>query len=321
MGRRMEQDSPWKEILEDLFEEFLSFFFADIHEKIDFSKGYEFLEQELRQIALPSKTGKRIVDKLVKVFLRNGDEKWLLIHIEIQGYNDGDFPERMYIYNYRIFDKKRKDVLSLALLTDDNPDFRPNEYRRSLWGVDVIFRFRMVKVVDYRDQLAELETSTHPFAIAVRAFLQTLETAGKIQERYSWKKHFLLELYRYGMRRETVQSLYKFIDWIMKVPKELDIKIFNEIKSAKEVSKMPYITTAERIGKQQGMQRGIVQGIDAILDIKFGKDGKKLSKRATKMKNLKSLQLLLEKIKPVQSLIEAEKIFDELELQIKKAKS
>ncbi|MFQ5630407.1 MAG: hypothetical protein ACE5I1_16675 [bacterium] len=98
----MDYDSAWKEVLEKLFEEFLAFFFPSVHEQIDFSKGYAFLEQELRQIAVPSETGKRVVDKLVKVFLRDSSEKWLLIHIEIQGYEEAAFPERMFIYYYRI---------------------------------------------------------------------------------------------------------------------------------------------------------------------------------------------------------------------------
>ncbi|RIK77611.1 hypothetical protein DCC62_09285 [candidate division KSB1 bacterium] len=101
----MEQDSPWKEALEDLFEDFLAFFFPQIHRDIDFTKGYEFLDSELQQIITGSATGKRIVDKLVKVYLVDGSEKWLLIHIEIQGYEQTEFPERMFVYNYRIFDK------------------------------------------------------------------------------------------------------------------------------------------------------------------------------------------------------------------------
>jgi hypothetical protein len=127
----MEHDSAWKEVLENLFEDFLLFFFPHIHQEIDFSKGYDFLDKELQQIIRDSKTGTRIVDNLVKVFLIDGSEKWLLIHIEIQGYEQEEFPERMYVYNYRIFDKFRKEVASLALLTDDNPKFRPTEYRRA----------------------------------------------------------------------------------------------------------------------------------------------------------------------------------------------
>jgi hypothetical protein len=63
----MKQDGPWKEVIEDLFEDFLFFFFPHIHKDIDFSKGYGFLEQELKEIIKRSKTGKRHSDKLVKV--------------------------------------------------------------------------------------------------------------------------------------------------------------------------------------------------------------------------------------------------------------
>ena len=76
------------------------FFFPHIHKDIDFSKGFEFLEQELKEISRHSKTGKRHSDKLAKVHLNDGSEQWLLIHLEIQGYQQKNFPERMYIYNY-----------------------------------------------------------------------------------------------------------------------------------------------------------------------------------------------------------------------------
>lgn len=203
----MDYDSPWKEVVEDLFEAFLSFFFPQIHKEIDFSKGYQFLKDELKKIVRGSKTGKRYADQLVKVYLRDGSEQWLLIHIEIQGYRQKAFPERMYIYNYRIFDKFRKDVISLALLTDNSPKYRPSEYRRSRLGCDVLFRYPIVKVIDYRDQWTELEASPHPFAIVVKAYLKTLETKGKVQQRYSWKKKFLLELHQYGMSRETLLAI------------------------------------------------------------------------------------------------------------------
>jgi len=46
----MEQDSPWKEVVEEFLEDFLFTFFLDIYKEIDFSKGYEFLDTELQQI-------------------------------------------------------------------------------------------------------------------------------------------------------------------------------------------------------------------------------------------------------------------------------
>jgi len=305
----MEQDNPWKEVVEEFLEGFLFTFFPSIYREIDFSKGYEFLEQELEQIAVESETGNRIVDKLVKVFRRDGAEKWLLIHIEIQGYAQENFPERMYVYNYRIFDKFGKDVVSLALLTDDNPNFRPREYRRALWGCNVLLEYPMVKSIDFRERWAELEASSNPFAIIVAAFLKTLETEGNVQERYSWKKKLLLSLYERGMERETILKIYRFIDWIMKLPKELNKELYDQVKTAKEIKTMPYISTAERIG----MEKGLAQGLATILEIKFGKAGQQLVQRAYQVEDVETLQKLMAKVKRVKSLPRAKKLFDEIE--------
>jgi len=98
------KDSLWKEAIEKYFKEFILLFFPLIWEDIDFDKGYEFLNKELGKIVRGAKTGRRHADVLVKVYLKSGQEFWLLIHIEVQGYADKGFSERMYIYNYRIFD-------------------------------------------------------------------------------------------------------------------------------------------------------------------------------------------------------------------------
>jgi hypothetical protein len=49
--QRDEFDSPWKEVLETYFPSFLEFFFPQIHREIDWERGYNFLDQELIQIA------------------------------------------------------------------------------------------------------------------------------------------------------------------------------------------------------------------------------------------------------------------------------
>jgi len=78
-------DSPWKEAIELYFESFMLFFFPHIHAEIDWSKGYTFLDKEFQEIVRDSATGRRYVDKLVKVFLLDGMETWVLVHVEVQG--------------------------------------------------------------------------------------------------------------------------------------------------------------------------------------------------------------------------------------------
>jgi hypothetical protein len=196
----------------------------------------------------------------------------------------------------------------------------------------VSFRYPLVKVIDYRDRVAELEASSHPFAIIVLAFLKTLETEGNVQERYRWKKHFLLELYTRGMKRETILAIYKFIDWVMELPEKLDTKIYHEIKTTKEAKAMPHITTAERIGLEKGLEKGLERGMEkgqkaamqqaiaTVILAKFGKPGRPLIERSRQVASLKILERMLARLAKSQNLSEAAKVLDEIELPSKKKK-
>ena len=79
-------DTLWKGILESLCEDFINFFFEDSERLFDFGKEVQFLDKELEQL-FPMEGGEapKFVDKLVKVFTKTGKEKWILIHIKVQG--------------------------------------------------------------------------------------------------------------------------------------------------------------------------------------------------------------------------------------------
>ena len=303
----MKQDSSWRKILDKLLPEFLAFYFREIYRAIDFDKGCEFLDKELQKI-LPQDddTGQRVVDKLVKVFLRDGSEKWLLIHIEIQGYRELDFAKRVYHCNYRIFDRLGEKVISVVLLTDDDPEFRENIYEISQWGFRLHFEFPMVKLLDYQDQWEELEHDPNPFAIVTMAFLKTVETQGSDQERYQWKKHFLLELYRRGMSREMILALYEFIDVVMSLPEAKDDELNEELKQTTEENKMSIITTAERVGMRKGHNEGLKEAISDILEIKFGVVGLELFDQVEQVTDIETLQKIRAGLKQARSIAEAE---------------
>jgi len=65
------------------------------------------------------------------VWRTDGTEVWALIQLEVQRSKQIDFSERMFIYRYRIFDIYKKDIASLAILIDGNPNWRPNQYRQN----------------------------------------------------------------------------------------------------------------------------------------------------------------------------------------------
>ena len=70
-------------LLSVFFPQFLRFFVPELHEAIDFQKPFTFLDKEMEQLGQQALTGAKVVDKLATVFLKDGGEKWILIHIEI----------------------------------------------------------------------------------------------------------------------------------------------------------------------------------------------------------------------------------------------
>lgn len=253
-------DSPWKEILERYFHEFLALFFPGIYRRIDRDRGYVSLDLELQKVVRDAKLGRRFADKLMKVWCA-GEERYVLIHVEVQGQPDPDFARRMLVYNYRLFDRYGHPVLSLAVLGDDHADWRPERYEHELWGCRMVFDFPAVKLWDYTRKRAQLEKSRNPFATVVLAHLATQATRADAEERYRSKLRLLRRLYEQGLRRKDVLELFRFIDWLMTLPPELEEKFKEEIRHIEMELKMPYITSVERDGMERGLQQGLEQGL------------------------------------------------------------
>ena len=111
----------------------------------------------------------RLADKLFRVWRLDGEEAWVLIHVEIQNQVDEEFAERMYVYNYRLYDRFRRPIVSLAVLGDERPQWRPDSFGYELWGCKVQFQFPVVKLLDYADDLPALEGEPNPFGLVVVA--------------------------------------------------------------------------------------------------------------------------------------------------------
>ncbi len=291
-------DSPWKEALDRYFEAFLAFFFPEIHAEIDWTRGYEMLDKELQPIIRRAAHGRRYVDKLVKVWLESGDEKWLLIHIEVQGWKEHEFPERMYVYNHRIFDRYGREVISLAILADDDPTWLPSRYEYARWGFHTFTKFPVVKLLDYAPKYQELEANPNPFAVVVLAQLKALETRGAPAERYTWKVRLVKGLYQRGMNPEDVRQLFRFIDWVMELPEPLEEIFKEESDTLRQEKHMPFMDIYERTG----MRNGLLEGIESLLRVRFGAEGLALMPELREIRDHELLRKVLKRIETADSL-------------------
>ncbi|HMV46414.1 MAG TPA: DUF4351 domain-containing protein [Blastocatellia bacterium] len=256
-----DQDSAWKDLLHDLFPAFLKFFFLEIARDVDWSRGYVPLDKELAKIRPDLPSGKLYADKLFKVWLKNGKVKWILIHVEIQGHAGRSFARRMFVYNYRIGEEyPGVDVVSLAVITETKGRVI-NRYEVSNWGCSLVFTFPCVQLADYAERWAQLEADRNPFAVAVMAQLKALETKGDNQRRFVWKRHLIKGLYELGYDRRRIVALLKFMDWAMRLPKEQEKDIQETIFQIEEGKKVPYVTSWERMAKEEGLQAGLQAGL------------------------------------------------------------
>jgi hypothetical protein len=311
-------DQTWKEAIGQYFELFIKFFYPQLHQKIDWSKTPISLDKELEQITASSQTKKRYADKLFQVWLLNNEVIWILIHIEVQSQYDKEFPQRMFIYNYRSFDLFNKPVISLAILGDEDAKWRPNSYEYGLGDSEVKIKFSIVKLLDY--EWEELAASNNLFAIIVVAHLKTKVTTKDLTQREQWKWNLVRPLYQKGLTKFDIINLVKFIDKMMTLPPPLQTAFNQKLEQHEKELNMPFLSTIEEMAEERGQVKGAKetcqQNIFDLLENRFGTVPEKLMGTLKEINDLMALKQLLVQTISVNSLNEFQTLID-AELQPK----
>ncbi|BBO59227.1 hypothetical protein [Mycoavidus sp. B2-EB] len=256
-------DAAWKNALNAYFPEFMQFFYRELAQKIAWEENYEMLDKELQRFTAKSQIGKRLVDKLIKVRLKNGVECYLLLHVEVQGNYEAGFAQRLFEYFYRLHERYGQWALTLVILADDRTGWHPQDFSIQACGYPVNrFQFLTNKLLDYRGQEDALLAQANPFGMMVAAHLAALQTRTDPNARYQHKYKLTRFLYQEGLARERILNLYRFIDAILTLPKEFEIIYNSSIKQFEKESEVEYITSAERIGMEQGLKEGLKEGIE-----------------------------------------------------------
>ena len=69
-------------------------------------------------------------------------------------------------------------------------------------------------------------------------------------------------LYESGYNQDEVLNLFRFLDWVLKLPKNLEAEFLQELTAYEEERRMPYVTSVERIGIEKGIEKRIEKGIE-----------------------------------------------------------
>ena len=265
------QDKLWKAIFEDFFPESVAFYFSTLHGEIDWSRGFEILDKELKQIFPESEETHRRVDLLAKVWLLDGAEQWILIHIEVQGYRDEEFSMRMFIYYYRLTDRFNVPVASLALLTDSDKHWRPDRYFTEIAGTRLTYEYPVFKLADYQGK--DFPDMQNPWAWVMKAALIGLKSNWDDEVLLKVKIRIYREFRQNGYEPEKVPLFFQFLNYHVRFEKkEFFSKFDNEIKVVEKINDEPMgiielvkqhlIEEAREEGIEKGIEKGIQKGIE-----------------------------------------------------------
>ncbi|OIN59759.1 hypothetical protein [Arsenicibacter rosenii] len=260
-------DSLWKAILEDVFDDFLRFFIAEADSLFAMDKGFEFLDKELEQLfpTNPDDLAPRYVDKLVRVFLQTGGEQWILIHIEVQGNSDPTFASRMFHYYSRINDKYNHPIAAFAILTDGNKLFKPTQYKQQCLGTTLQYTFNSYKVLE--QDPVKLAESNNPFAQVILTAWTAIhhkrrKTDALLEEKISLAKHLLGKQYA----KPKIRALMNFLKLYVRFGDTIKDRIFEE-RLDQLTNQLPQTMGIEEFVIARAHQQGLAEGEKKALDL------------------------------------------------------
>ncbi|MCL6615806.1 MAG: Rpn family recombination-promoting nuclease/putative transposase [Anoxybacillus ayderensis] len=241
----IDHDRLFKELLTTFFEEFILLFFPHVHEHIDF-RHLSFLSEELFTDVTAGE--KYRVDLLIQTKLK-GEAGIIIIHVENQSYMQSSFPERMFIYFSRLFEKYRTNILPIAIFSYDFIRDEPSSFTLQIPFLHVLqFQFLAVELrkQNWRDYIR----SENPIATALLSKMGYNEN-----ERVELKKQFFRMLIRMNVDEAKQRLLIVFFETYVKLTEQEEKQFQNEVKKmgGKEGEQvMELIISYEQKGKIEG---------------------------------------------------------------------
>jgi hypothetical protein len=253
-------DGAWKETLERFLPQFLALAFPAVHRAVDWAKPVRFLDTELQEVVRAAESGLIRADKLVEVERVGGGEEWLLIHAEVQTQWEGEFAERMFHYHCRIRDRFRRPLVSLAVLADEHPNWRPARYEVDVLGCSIRFDFPVCKLADL--ELQPWLMAGNPVARVIEAHRVAQRTArgGIGGSRRKGKLKLVRSLLCSGAAIEEVAEVLRLMNWLLALPEDEELIFREELGRLQKETRMRYISTYDRLVRAEGLEEGRKEG-------------------------------------------------------------
>ena len=244
---RLDYDNRFKSIIEFLLPEFVEFFLPKVAVEVDWDKRgeIEFLEQELSKEFKEKGLDNKRIDKLIKLPLKDGTEKYIFAHVEIESSMSIDFSERMFTYNYLIRKKlKIENLESVAIFVGKKYPKKFGIYDKKTHYTQLTFKYASYRVMEQKEE--DLMKSKNSFAIVILAIL-LINKSTTIEECLDIKKRILDIIKNKKIIGDNLLGLSTFIKNVLFLPnkyKKIEEQYFQNIITI-NMSKTGFKTYAE----------------------------------------------------------------------------
>jgi hypothetical protein len=234
-------DRAWKDCITENVDDAVLFFKPDMAADRDYSGKPLLVPNEFPAIGSDSDKGMRISDVGISIPLKTGADQRIAFHIEQQHEFDKDLALRMFQGYYRMSDRLRVPVTSLAILTGN---IKPvNTYVTSCYGTELNFKFGVYHVPSADEE--ELRRDGRVFAVVILAAKRMLDAGENPRDRGKYSLELLSLTRERGYDAGKMRNIQKFIYRILRIrDKNIDPKV-------REVWKMQLIPIDEAVREIQ----------------------------------------------------------------------
>jgi len=185
----------------------------------------------------------------------------------------------MFRYHIRIREKYGRPVLSLGVLTDEVDSFRPGIYMEAIGRQRLIFEYSTVRLLDYEEHREMLETSANPFSMVILAHLDARKARSDV-ERFHIRFALTKRLYTRGFHRQDILQLYRFLNWILLLPKDAEVAFWRRVNTEiRGVRDMEFLASFELEAREKGREEGKLEGkAEGKAEGEGGREGKVVEK-------------------------------------------
>jgi hypothetical protein len=227
-------DGNIKEAMDEFFEDWLAFFFPDIHPHVDFTTKPIALEQEFQSIIAFASGKKKIVDKLYQVTMKpvlktvkggkasvqKPVKEVILLHTEAETSPKSTFTRRVFLYAAVAIAKYSKRLTALVIYTGKKVPKNRNFFEMLFHGTLLRYVFNAYVIAEQKEE--DLIKSDNIFALIILAIKYVIDSPNDYAKRFGFKKKLFELLLERDYPLDKRRKLMLFVKEILRLPTELE---------------------------------------------------------------------------------------------------